>query len=132
MHFPPRRRGGVYTPKYAPMNSRGAATECSPGREPGVFFRHDLSPGAKESFGIFRPSGAPCQKTTSTPGSRPGPHSVAAPRLNPSLRRESVFQLLLLVVRAGAINSALILCASDSVIQRSLSTRSTLCRTFEA
>jgi len=40
------------------MNSRGAATECSPGREPGVFFRHDLSPGgAKESFGIFRPPG---------------------------------------------------------------------------
>src|SRR5882724_6450929 len=32
------------------LASRGAAAECSPGREPGVFFRHDLSPGgAKES-----------------------------------------------------------------------------------
>jgi len=47
------------------MNSRGAATECSPGREPGVFFRYDLSPGtAKESFGIFRPSGAAFRNDT--------------------------------------------------------------------
>src|SRR6267142_528642 len=61
------------------MNSRGAATECSPGREPGVFFRHDLSPGgAKESFA---PSGLR-SRTTPTPGLRPGLHSVAAPRLN--------------------------------------------------
>jgi len=41
------------------MNSRGAATECSPGREPGVFFRYDLSPGgAKESFGFSAPGAA--------------------------------------------------------------------------
>src|SRR5258707_1365357 len=37
-------------------NSRGAATECSPGREPGVSFRHDFSPGvAKESFQNLSP-----------------------------------------------------------------------------
>ena len=54
------------------MNSRGAATECSPGRKPGVFFRHDLSPGgAKESFGIFRPSGAAFRNDT-YPGLAPG------------------------------------------------------------
>src|SRR5207253_4086003 len=63
----------------SPMSSRGAATECSPGREPGVFFRHDLSPrGAKESFA---PSGLR-SRTTPTSGLRPGLHSVAAPRLN--------------------------------------------------
>ena len=54
------------------MNSRGAATECSPGREPGVFFRHDLSPrGAKESFGVFRPFGA-AFPNDSYPGLAPG------------------------------------------------------------
>src|SRR5437879_4540056 len=54
------------------MNSRGAATECSPGREPGVFFRHDLSPrGAKESFGVFRPFGAAFPNDT-YPGLAPG------------------------------------------------------------
>src|SRR3989475_11829362 len=64
------------------MNSRGAATECSPGREPGVFFRNDLSPGgAKESSQSFAPPGLRC-KTTPTPGLRPGLLSVAAPRLN--------------------------------------------------
>ena len=65
------------------MNSRGAATECSPGRKPGVFFRDDLSPGgAKDSFA---PPGL-CSKTTPPPGLRPGPHSVAAPRLNTDAR----------------------------------------------
>ena len=54
------------------MNSRGAATECGPGREPGAFFRHGLSPGgAKESFGIFRPSGAAFRNDT-YPGLAPG------------------------------------------------------------
>src|SRR6267142_528640 len=54
------------------MNSRGAATECSPGREPGVFFRHDLSPGgAKESFGVFRSFGAAFPNDT-YPGLAPG------------------------------------------------------------
>src|SRR5213594_2341415 len=54
------------------MNSRGAATECSPGREPGVFFRHDLSPrGAIESFGVFRPFGAAFPNDT-YPGLAPG------------------------------------------------------------
>ena len=63
------------------MNSRGAATECSPGREPGVFFRHDLSPGRKSLSESFAPSGLR-SRTTPTPGLRPGLHSVAAPRLN--------------------------------------------------
>ncbi len=53
------------------MNSRGAATECSPGREPGVFCQHDLSPGgAKESFGIFRPGAA--FRNDTYPGLAPG------------------------------------------------------------
>src|SRR3989442_8359093 len=66
------------------LASRGAATECSPGREPGVFFRHDLSHGvAKESFA---PSGLR-SKTTPTPGWRPGLHSVAAPRLDLTFQR---------------------------------------------
>ena len=65
--------------KCAAMDSRGAATECSPGRKPGVFFRDDLSPaGAKDSFALR----GWCTKTTPTPGLRPGLHSVAAPRLN--------------------------------------------------
>src|SRR3989442_7767549 len=64
------------------MNSRGAATECSPGREPGVFFRHNLSPGgAKESSESFAPPGLRCKRQL-PPGLRPGLHSVAAPRLN--------------------------------------------------
>src|SRR2546428_996960 len=63
------------------MNSRGAATECSPGREPGVFFRHDLSPGRKSLSESFAPSGLR-SRTTPTPGLRRGLHSVAAPRLN--------------------------------------------------
>src|SRR5882672_12283898 len=64
------------------MVSRGAARECSPGREPGVFFRHDLSPvGAKECSESFAPTGLRF-KTAPTPGLRPGLHSVAAPRLN--------------------------------------------------
>src|SRR2546426_4421895 len=64
------------------MVSRGAATECSLGREPGVFFRHDLSPvGAKECSESFAPTGLRF-KTAPTPGLRPGLHSVAAPRLN--------------------------------------------------
>ena len=76
--FCPWRKAGVFI-----MCSRGAATECSPGREPGVFFRHDLSPvGAKESFSISRPLRGSVSKTTPTPGLRPGLHSVAAPRLN--------------------------------------------------
>src|SRR5438445_10976587 len=54
------------------MNSRGAATECSPGSQPGVFFRHDLSSGgAKESFGVFRPFGAAFPNDT-YPGLAPG------------------------------------------------------------
>jgi len=62
--------------------SRGAATECSPGREPGVIVRHDLSPvGAKESSESFAPPGLH-SKMTPTPGLRPGLHSAAAPRLN--------------------------------------------------
>src|SRR5258705_1585988 len=69
----------------SPGFSRGAATECSPGREPGVFFRHDLSPvGAKECSESFAPTGLRF-KTALTPGLRPGLHSVAAPRLNPGL-----------------------------------------------
>ena len=49
--------------------SRGAATECSPGREPGAFFRNDLSPGgAKESSQSFAPPGLR-STTTPTPGS---------------------------------------------------------------
>src|SRR3989454_10023553 len=64
------------------MNSRGAAAECSPGREPGVFFRHNLSPGgAKESSESFAPPGLRCKRQL-PPGLRPGLHSVAAPRLN--------------------------------------------------
>src|SRR6267142_1600039 len=51
---------GESCPKCAAMDSRGAATECSPRRKPGVFFRDDLSPvGAKDSFA---PTGLVCQK----------------------------------------------------------------------
>src|SRR5437899_10371255 len=51
------------------MNSRGAATECNPGRKPGVFFRDVLSPvGAKESFA---PTGLVYQNDT-YPGLSPG------------------------------------------------------------
>ena len=68
------------------MNSRGAATECSPGREPGGFLSTRSQPGgAKESFGVFRPFGAAFPNDTYpglAPGLRPGLHSVAAPRLN--------------------------------------------------
>src|SRR6267142_2392930 len=60
---------GESCPKCAAMDSRGAATECSPGRKPGVFFRDDLSPvGAKDSFA---PTGLVCQNDT-YPGLAPG------------------------------------------------------------
>ena len=40
-------------------NSRGAAPECSPGREPGVGVVLDFKPrGGERVFEIFRPSGA--------------------------------------------------------------------------
>src|SRR6266403_5800218 len=54
------------------MNSRGAATECSPGREPGGFLSTRSQPGgAKESFGVFRPFGA-AFPNDSYPGLAPG------------------------------------------------------------
>jgi len=39
-----RFRSGAHRPEVSlyTMDSRGAATECSPGRKPGVFFRHDV------------------------------------------------------------------------------------------
>jgi len=65
----------------SPGFSRGAATECSPGRKPGVGAVLKRSPvGAKDSEHSFAPTGLrSCRKKT--PGSRPGLHSVAAPRL---------------------------------------------------
>ncbi len=74
------------------MNSRGAATECSPGREPGVFCQHDLSPGgAKESFGIFRPGAA--FRNDTYPALAPGAilcrRSAAEYRARVSARRNS-------------------------------------------
>ena len=67
--------------KPAPLFSRGAATECSPGRKPGAGVVSERSPGgAKDSERLFRPSGAEIV-SKETPGSRPGLHSVAAPRL---------------------------------------------------
>src|SRR5882672_6203041 len=43
-------------PKCVALDSRGAATESSPGRKPGVLFRDDLSPVRGER--LFRPYGA--------------------------------------------------------------------------
>src|SRR5437879_13678676 len=64
------------------MNSRGAATECSPGREPGFSFDTISAPEGRKSLSeSFAPSGLR-SRTTPTPGLRPGLHSVAAPRLN--------------------------------------------------
>ena len=67
--------------KPASVFSRGAATECSPGRQPGVGVVLEISPGgAKDSEDSFAPPG-PRSYRKKTPGSRPGLHSVAAPRL---------------------------------------------------
>ena len=63
----------------ASVFSRGAATECSPGRKPGGSCRLQRSPGAKDSEDSFAPGLRLCRKKTLD--SRPGLHSVAAPRL---------------------------------------------------
>src|SRR2546422_2669988 len=66
----------------APAFSRGAATECSPGRKPGVgvVFGNRAPKGRKIPNGSFAPPGLKsCPKKT--PGSRPGLHADAAPRL---------------------------------------------------
>src|SRR6267378_5891604 len=64
----------------ASVFSRGAATECSPGRKPGGSCRLQRGPGGKkDSEDSFAPGLRLCRKKT--PGSRPGLHSVAAPRL---------------------------------------------------
>src|SRR6266850_2254569 len=60
-------------------SSRGAATECGPGRKPGVFLSRRSQPRRGER--LFRPYGAGAPKRHLTPGLRPGLHSVAAPRL---------------------------------------------------
>ena len=68
--------------KPAPLFSRGAATECSPGRKPGVGVVSERSPykGRKIPKDSFAPPGLrSCRKKT--PGLRPRLHSVAAPRL---------------------------------------------------
>src|SRR6266566_992833 len=67
----------------APAFSRGAATECSPGRKPGVGVVLETEPrkGREILNDSFAPTGLrSCRKKT--PGSRPGLHSVAAPRLH--------------------------------------------------
>ena len=72
-------RGAAIALKPTPVLSRGAATECSPGRKPGVGSFWQTSPGgAKDSFA---PPGLRSFRNK-TPGLRPGLHSVAAPRLN--------------------------------------------------
>ena len=60
------------------MFSRGAATECSPGRKPGVgvVLAHQPRRGER----VFRLYGAEIV-SKENPGLRPGLHSVAAPRL---------------------------------------------------
>src|SRR5207249_11744922 len=58
--------------KPAPLFSRGAATECSPGRKPGVGVVSERSPGgAKDSERLFRPSGAEIV-SKENPGLTPG------------------------------------------------------------
>src|SRR2546426_606196 len=58
--------------KPAPLFSRGAATECSPGRKPGVGVVSERSPGgAKDSERLFRPSGAEIV-SKENPGLAPG------------------------------------------------------------
>ena len=67
--------------KPASAFSRGAATECSPGRKPGVGVVLECSPrGAKDSEDFLAPTALRWYRKKS-PGSRPGLHSVAAPRL---------------------------------------------------
>ena len=67
--------------KPASVFSRGAATECSPGRQPGVGVVLEISPGgAEESEDSFAPPGLGLAATQST-GLRPWLHSYAAPRL---------------------------------------------------
>src|SRR2546422_11094217 len=67
-------------PKPAPVFSRGAAAECSPGRKPGVGVVFEPSPGgAQDCEDSYAPGLRSCRKKT--PGSRPGLHSAAAPRL---------------------------------------------------
>src|SRR2546425_13239406 len=67
--------------KSAAVFSRGAATECSPGRKPVVGVGLERSPGrAKDCEDSFAPPGLRSFRKK-TPGSRPGLHSVAAPRL---------------------------------------------------
>src|SRR6267142_1433113 len=62
------------------MNSRGAATECSPGREPGVSFDTISAPGERV-FRNLSPSGAAVPERHLPRAGRPGLHSHAAPRL---------------------------------------------------
>src|SRR2546426_8927782 len=58
--------------KPAPLFSRGAATECSPGRKPGVGVVSERSPeGAKDSERLFRPSGTEIV-SKENPGLAPG------------------------------------------------------------
>src|SRR2546428_426263 len=58
--------------KPAPVFSRGAATECSPGRKPGLGVVPERSPGgAKDSERLFRPSGAEIV-SKENPGLAPG------------------------------------------------------------
>src|SRR6266478_8951875 len=67
--------------KPASAFSRGAPTECSPGRKPGVGVVLECSPrGVKDSEDFFAPTALRWYRKK-TPGSRPGLHSVAAPRL---------------------------------------------------
>jgi len=62
---------GEGTLKPAPVFSRGAATECSPGRKPGVGVVPERSPGgAKDSERIFRPGAEILSKEN--PGLAPG------------------------------------------------------------
>src|SRR5256885_17183950 len=59
-------------PSIAPVFSRGAATECSPGRKPGGGVILERSPGgAKDSERLFRPSGAEIM-SKENPGLAPG------------------------------------------------------------
>ena len=64
--------------KPTPVFSRGAATECSPGRKPGVGVVLVHQPRRGER--LFRPYGAEIL-SKENPGLRPGLPSVAAPRL---------------------------------------------------
>src|SRR5213593_3350938 len=74
--------------KPAPVFSRGAATECSPGRKPGVGVVPERSPGgAKDSERLFRPSGAEIL-SKENPGLAPGATLCRRSGLYTSARRE--------------------------------------------